>query len=361
MKKSVKTLVGTVLLALSVPSLCLAASVVTTGSGITSRMALKDAMRMAVEQEAKVAIDSRSYARNYQLIEDKIYTHAEGYITHYRILDQRETQGQYFVTIQADVSERLNSDLITRFDRRTAVGSNLQDPRVGVIVLDAHGKNNRQAENALIRCLRENGFTRIIDLAQMDASLKRQIASAAFQNQFSLIQSIQTQFPVDYIVTAQLSHTTDSQVHIQGFEKFRTGRTQLDIRMLNVNTAEVLFADSVTGTALHSFGDMAQAAAINKAVDAIQDRLAKAVMEKATNPEQHIQLVIIGNLLGNYAEACNYLSKLPNVNNVYPRSVSGDSIRIDVNFNGTAGDFMTELEQYGAHVIEMTSEYIKIG
>lgn len=359
--KSVKTMLCALALLAGTPALCLASSVVATGSGATVRLALKDAMRMAVEQEASVAVASRTHVANSQTLSDRIYTHAEGYISGYEILRQEQIQGQYFATIRAEVRDDvLNADLMTPFQKQAAVGGNLQDPRIGIIVLDPHGRENQQAENALIQVLHESGFSRIVDLAQMEQSMKHRVANAAFQNNFSLVQSLQTQFPVDYLITAKIGDLSDSQIRIQGFENFRTGRARMDIRMVNVNSAEIWYADSVYGTAMHSYGDMARVSAIDRMIEAARPGLQKALMRKAMNPEQHIHVIITNHALGTLSEACQRLSEIPGVNNVFPRNSNMGNMELSVDYAGTAGDFMSELEHYGIRVTEMTSEFIKI-
>lgn len=341
---------------------CLAAPVVAQGMGGSEQLAIKDAMRMAVEQRAKVAVDSRTYAQNYMAIRDSIYTHSEGYITSFDVLQRGYAgDGQYRVTIRAEVSDRLDTDVMSRTHREAMIGANMGDPRVAVLIYDHRGQEHLQAENSLIASLQESGFRRVVDLSQMEQSTKYRVANAVFQGQYSLAQSLNTQFKTDYLLLGKLSHATATNVGIEGFQGFKTGRVQLDLRLLNTSTGEVTYADSVSGTGLHLDGSMAIVEAVRNATESIHGKLSQAVMRKAANPKQHIQLILVNGVLGSGAQACQRLQELPGMGNVYLRSASYGNIVVDIDFYGTSTDLMAVLEGHGLHVLEAYSEYLKIG
>ena len=315
---------------------CLAAPVVAQGMGGSEQMAIKDAMRMAVEQRAKVAVDSRTYAQNYMVIRDNIYTHSEGYITSFDVLQRGYAgDGQYRVTIRAEVSDRLDTDVMSRIHREAMIGANMGDPRVAVLIYDHRGQEHLQAENSLIASLQESGFRRVVDLSQMEQSTKYRVANAVFQGQYSLAQSLNTQFKTDYLLLGKLSHATA--------------------------TGEVAYADSVSGTGLHLDRSMAIVEAVRNATESIHGKLSQAVMRKTANPEQHIQLILVNGVLGSGAQACQRLQELPGMGNVYLRSASYGNIVVDIDFYGTSTDLMAVLEGHGLHVLEAYSEYLKIG
>ena len=340
---------------------CLAAPVVASGMGVTEHQALADAMRQAVEQQSRVSIDSRTYTANFQTIKDQIYSHADGYIQSYKILQSNFRGGTYHVVIKAEVSDRLDSDLMSQANRKMMVGANLADPRIGVVVLDQYQNENLQAENAIITALQEAGCRRVIDMGQMDRVLKQRIANAAFQNDFSLVQSLNSQFHVDYLVTARLQDTSASKVNIQGFQGFQTGRARLELRMMNVNNAEIVMADTLVGTALHSNHNMAVSEAIRNATEGLSGKLSRAILQKAASPEQHVQLLVTRFALGNSGAATQRLQMLPGMSHVHLRSVNNSTMIFDVDFMGSAHDLTAVLEGNGIHVSEMGSEYIKIG
>lgn len=77
--------------------------------------ALLNAQRNAVEQGVGMMVDSRTVSQNFEIIRDKVLTSAQGFVTHYVILDEGATpDGQsYRVKIRATVSENLLKDRLS--------------------------------------------------------------------------------------------------------------------------------------------------------------------------------------------------------------------------------------------------------
>jgi len=80
-------------------------AVTATGQGTSRTMAIENAKRNAVEQGVGALIDSKTTVENFQVLQDKIYSRASGYITNYKVLTEGKTPDGYMysVTIQADV------------------------------------------------------------------------------------------------------------------------------------------------------------------------------------------------------------------------------------------------------------------
>jgi hypothetical protein len=86
--------------------------------------AIEDAQRKAVEQAMGTMISSESVTKNFQLISDRILSLSSGYIEKYRVISEREIDGEVEVEIAAIVGmSKLNDsvqaikNLIRRMDR----------------------------------------------------------------------------------------------------------------------------------------------------------------------------------------------------------------------------------------------------
>src|SRR5688572_5551513 len=78
------------------------AAVVNNDVAIARDRAIDDAKRKAVEQVAGAQVSSESITENFQLVEDKIYSRAAGFVKNYKILSELKDQsGVYHVKIQA--------------------------------------------------------------------------------------------------------------------------------------------------------------------------------------------------------------------------------------------------------------------
>ena len=340
-----------------------AASVTVTGQGGSERSALHQAMRQAIEQQVGVMVDSRSYVQNYRLIQDRIYSQADGYIQSYEVLASDNKNGIYTVTIRADVQDqKIQAALGTYAQKKAVVGANMQDPRIGIVAADPEGARYADLENLVMKGLSEQGFTRLVDVDQLDAAGSRRLASAMFSGDAALQKSLASRFPVDYLVIVHVNKAVGSMadyVDIPGFEKLKRADVTLSVRMFNVNTGEVLYAGVFTGRSQRR-GPHALQEAISQASEEIPDAVGKAALGKAANPEQHLQLIVTSNQLGSIHEATAYLQELAGVSNVYVRDASFGNMTIDLDFLGTAHDFAVLLENQHIKVLEMGSEYVKI-
>ncbi|TYZ24618.1 flagellar assembly protein T N-terminal domain-containing protein [Selenomonas ruminis] len=349
---------------LLLPPLTVSAAVVTvTGQGGSERSALRQALRQAVEQQVGVMVDSRSYVQNYRLINDRIYTQADGFIKNYEVLSSNKENGICTVKIRADVAEqKLSAALGSYAQKKAVVGANLQDPRVGVVAMDKQGERYASLENAVMEGLSTQGYTRIIDIDQLDQSKQKQLQAAAFAGDKSMIKSLTCQFPLDYLVMVSVNKAVGSMADyasVPGFENLKKAIVIVSVRMLNVNNGEVIYAGVFTGKSERR-GPNAVNEAIADAAKGIPEAVGTAALNKAANPEQHLQLIITENKWGNISEATETLRELAGVRNVFVRSSSFGNMTVDIDFNGTAHDFATVLEGNGWKVLALGAEYIKI-
>ncbi len=82
------------------------AGVVTaTGEGPSKSEAIQSALRRAVEQGVGVLIKSTTRVEDFQIMEDKIYSHSQGYVSKYEILSSLKKGDEHVVTVKAVVDE----------------------------------------------------------------------------------------------------------------------------------------------------------------------------------------------------------------------------------------------------------------
>jgi len=79
--------------------------VTVVGQGMDRKSAISDAQRAAVEQGIGTLIDSKTRVANFEVLQDRIYSRASGYVTNYNILSEGKTPDGsiYTVTMRADV------------------------------------------------------------------------------------------------------------------------------------------------------------------------------------------------------------------------------------------------------------------
>ena len=338
-----------------------AAEHVATGKGASERAALRDAMRSAVEAEVGVHLDSRTRIANYQVLSDKIYTHSEGYIKSYKVLAKDEIGGVHRVTIRADVSGDKISDVTNSLQQRQAViGMNMEQPRVAVIAVDRSGKEYPTLSSVLITALQQEGFTRLIDISSANAGAKRAALSLT-SNRYSVdlgqLAQLRADAPCDYLVRVYVQNDTASLDDIlPGLHK---AYISCAASLVNTNTGEITWSGTARGESKHWFGN-SEAEALEQVADTLAPQLSKAAFNKAANIQQHLQLTIPQARLGTFSEAREKVEALPGVQHVYLRSLARGIYTLDLDFDGTAGDFATVLEQQGYHVTYFAAESVVV-
>ena len=121
-----------ILLLLMLTGICLAQEykdvTVTGTSEITGgneegakKLAVRDALRNAVEMGVGVVIQSKTDVKDFEVIKDEIKSNAEGFVKEYDILKEGAKGGRYSVTMRAKVmTERISEAFKKRLDKASA-------------------------------------------------------------------------------------------------------------------------------------------------------------------------------------------------------------------------------------------------
>ena len=262
-----------------------------------------------------------------------------------------------FTEVVIPVPDMNTSELVALIGTSEEINS-LNMELVGI---DGNGDENPSVENSLITGLQKNGFSRIVDLTQIEASVKQRIANAIFDGDYGL-EALGSHFNVDYLVTGYLDLNTNGIPLIEDYPfvgSLNNVAVNLSVRMLNANTGEIVYAGSADGQAFN-LGAKAMQEALKKATAPIVKELSKSALQKAANPEQHVTILVTNNRLGSMSDAYAFISNIPGVSGVYTRTKQAGVMQIDVDYHGTAYDLAQALEHEGITIREMTSEYIRI-
>ena len=327
-------------------STCSAKNILVTGEGSTERSAIHNAMRMAIEQELGTIIDSKTLVRNQQVISDKISADSEGFISSYEIISKRIENGIYFVTIRADVnSNAVETRLMSSLQKKSVVDTNADSPRVAVLAYDNNQREYSEVENEILSALQRQGFTRIVDLNQINRAVKRRIISA--ENDPALIKTLTNDFHIDYLVMSEVKISDDKNISLAS-------------RLISVNTGKIIYAgNSYSNAGMFT----ASSDSIKIAARRAGYEISQAALNSAAKVEQHIILLITENTFQKIGGTLNSViqraENIDGVNDAFVRNMSG-SLELDIDYDGTAADFALELERAGFKILELTSDFIKI-
>ena len=320
--------------------------------------AIEDAQRKAVEQAMGTMISSESVTKNFQLISDRILSLSSGYIEKYRVISEKETDGEVEVEIAAIVGmSKLNDsvqaikNLIRRMDRPKIMvliaeqsireeGQQLSEKRGGNAVLSSTSLG--VAENVLIEFFRAKGF----DFVDRQA-LAGQIEIA---DPLTLVN--------DKERIKKIANLTDAQVVIFGQAQARTtgevqgiysGQANISLRALKTDTGEIIAATNAHAAVPFVDPSTANTKALSEAAKKISQKLMDQILsqwQSESSGLRSICLVIKGVKYADVKKLRSWLTKyVRGVKSVHQRYVKDGIAELDLDIQGSAQNLADELSE----------------
>ena len=282
------------LLALMNFGTCSAETVHAVGRGNTERNAIHDAMRNAIEQKLGATVQSKTRVQNSMVVADKIAVTGAGLISRWEVVSCRVVNGIYVAEIVA--------------------------------------------------ALKRQGFTRTVDIAQVNRAVRQRINSAA--GDAALCKTLADDFHADCLVVAEVSFTAQGDICISS-------------RLIELNTGEIIFA----GTSTCGGDFMSDDDALKLAGRRAAGELSFAALKDAAQVGRHLTLLItpatFERLGGTLTAVRGQIRELSGVNDAFARKMTS-SLELDVDFDGTAADFAQVLEAFAIRILELGASYVKI-
>jgi hypothetical protein len=320
--------------------------------------AIEDAQRKAVEQAMGTMISSESVTKNFQLISDRILSLSSGYIEKYRVISEKEVDGEVEVEIAAIVGmSKLNDsvqaikNLIRRMDRPKIMvliaeqsireeGQQLSEKSRGDVVLSSTSLG--VAENVLIEFFRAKGF----DFVDRQA-LAGQIEIA---DPLTLVN--------DKERIKKIANLTDAQVVIFGQAQARTtgevqgiysGQANISLRALKTDTGEIIAATNAHAAVPFVDPSTANTKALSEAAKKISQKLMDQILsqwQSESSGLRSICLVIKGVKYADVKKLRSWLTKyVRGVKSVHQRYVKDGIAELDLDIQGSAQNLADELSE----------------
>jgi hypothetical protein len=320
--------------------------------------ALEDAQRKAVEQALGTMISSASISRNFQLIEDRIFSLSSGYIETYRIVSETERDNELEVEIAAVVGmEKLSDSLqaIQTLIRR------VEKPKIMVLIAeqsilaenptspDSAGETALLsatrlgvAETAVIEYLRGKGF-QFVDRQALSGQIE--VADPlVLINDTERIRKVADLTKAQVVIFGQAQARTTGEV--QGIH---SGQANIALRALKTDTGEIIAASSTHAAVAHVDPSTANAKALSDASRRIAGLLLDQILSQWQNETGGTRTVTLRIEGVSYAEVKQLRSWLPQqvrgVREVYQRSVQNNTAELDIDLQGSAENLADELSE----------------
>lgn len=307
-----------ILLAALVLMLCCsvvsAQAVTATGVGETPSEAEQDALRGAVEQVMGTLVDSSTLVRNYQLIEDNIYTVSRGFIESYTVTDKHTEGGVWHITVAAEVSTEPNGALMDQLTRLGIIDHNLRGAKIGVIIPEQHFTRripDPAGETAVIKAFLEAGFDNVIDISQ--ARLYHNLI--ALDMSVEQLKNIANSLQADILVIGEGFSERGGDVPYMSRDIISC-KARLEAKMYIARTGQIIAADGTYGAAVDTMESIAAKKALAKAGEEMGRYLSQQLLNHGSSNRQQIEMIVLTNNINDVNILKTELMQIAGVNDV---------------------------------------------
>ncbi len=316
--------------------------------------ALANALRNAVEQVVGTLVESEVLVKNYQTMEDRVYSQTTGYVRSYKILKQHRKDANLFeTTISAIVRKgRLKDDL-------KALGLLIRrkgKPRLMVLIdeknMDTHyfytNYDLNTTQTTLQQTLMEEGFD-FVDPAVVRSALKRDAASAAVEGDAAAARKIALERGAEVLIIGKaIAQANSGRPGVMRRTGFYSSMATINLRAVRADDGKILASTSQQAVAAHinpiAGGTRALKKAAALAADDLANRIA-AIWQQDIYSGTTIKLRILN--VESYAELMRLKRQLEaqvrGIQKIFQREFSGQTALWEIDLKGNASQFAEEL------------------
>ncbi|MBP2652540.1 MAG: hypothetical protein H6Q73_109 [Firmicutes bacterium] len=310
-----------------------AQEVTVSGSGASRDDAIRDALRLAVEQAVGVLISSESRTRNYQLISDEVYTKSLGFVQDYRILSEYPNK-TYTVTATVTVNTDPTSALYTRLQQLRLIEVMLRDPRIAVVIPEYfHGSPTPVSgcETVVIQSLRSAGFKHVLDTHQVSDNQKTNLIRAILDGNYQEAKVMATTQQLDFVIIGEATSQYVGDLYDSGV---KSSRAHVDARVLKVDTGEIIAAQGFDASGVDITPQSSAQKARVLASSQLANAIAELLVQYASVPDKPVTITIKQISFQKLTALESVLKQIPGVKAVFLRSYNGGIAEIDVTYPG---------------------------
>ncbi len=295
-------LLGAVLIFLSPGTIC-AKTVTVTGIGRTVEESENDALRRAVETAVGVLVDSETLVEKGKLISDQIYTNSRGFITDYKVQNQRQiSDGLWETAIVADVNDNPDSKLMSELTRLGIIENRLRNPKIAVYIPERHIQYripDPAGETAVVKSLIEAGFSNVIAASPKLSGASYEWVSKSYRAMNLEDMRLAARFfEADIIVMGEAfsEGVGDPARWLPGRQSsgLHSCRARVEAKMYIARTGQIIASDGTYGSGL----DISQAVASKKALATagkqMGEYLTGEIMKLGAGNRQGLEIIVTG-------------------------------------------------------------------
>lgn len=331
--------------------LCEGVSAITGRIDTARDQAVSDALRKAVEQGVGAYIDGETQVENFQLISDRIYSRASGFVSSYRVISEEQSGGLYRVVIRAVVdTDGIGDDL-------SAIGILLSEqgrPRVMVVVRELQSPAalsmasiegaGSMFETLLAEEFRRRGFP-VVDASATADIIRRDQLLLMLEGDDRTAALVGLEAGAEIVVSGTASRSRESRIIAGAPREMHV--FDVDCRAVNTRTAAVLGGWART-TEVPFSEDQARAQASERTADA----LVTAILEGWTASTNSTMLHVTNARFDALEELRSRIrSGIRGVSDVLVRDFTGSRATLEVVSETSSADVVEGLPEIGGFTV----------
>jgi len=328
--------------------------------------AIEDALRKSVEEAVGTLIDSQTLVENFQLVSDRIYSQAHGYIKGYRIVKEQRDDQLMRVRVEASVATGpLQDDLSALRILLTRV----HKPRLMVLIEEKnlgaddqlqHWSDLSQVESVLTQKFLEKGFT-FVDQAAVKRNVSRDQALLLIEGNEKGAKALASEFGAEVILLGKAAArpTLVKDLKALDLSGMKSAQAQVTVKAIRADTGETLASLSDSAAAVYIDELTAGNEALKKAGEKVASLLIEQITQqwgKEVGGTTLVQLVVSGLSFRELAKFKQILKEqVRGVKGIHQRSFQANVARIDVDLSGDVQNLADELslKEFGAFRVEI--------
>jgi hypothetical protein len=334
--------------------------------------AVAQALRKAVEQACGVFLTAESKTKNYQLIYDKIFADAVGYVREHEVLKTWGEEGKTFAKVRARVSTQ-------KFEKDWAVIAHTveqeNNPRLMVAIVEAvrhtatgpvwevdrQGIVQGQVEDFFL----SKGLS-LVDRSTAGKTKRRDVRLAAVKGDRKVLAALGARFKAEAIVVGSATAKYGKSIRV-GEAVMHQYVATLNVRVIQTDSARVLASKTYGPNTYKTFqrgGGGAKALA--KLGKEASGKLLAAVVEawrRRANVRRTISLTVSGMTYKGWKVFRDEVAELGGVQALRLREIVDGVAHIDIEYaydNESLADHLIELKRTGLDVTEITANRLKL-
>nr|HID58675.1 hypothetical protein [Desulfobacterales bacterium] len=328
--------------------------------------AISDALRRALEQAVGVMVEAESVVKNFELLNDRIYSQTSGYIKNYRIIGDRVEGGVLIVKIRATVAMK---NLMKDLDAIGILIKRVGKPRLMLLISEKNMSFPERrgdifsigvVKDTLAKKFMEKGF----DLVDSKVVLE------SIKDDPSITHDLNKRLTDD--IALRLASEGEAEIVIIGQAIAKAGPTimgtsirscqaNFSARVISADSSEVIATFTTSAVAAHVNPVTGGTEALREAASKMAEKLIPQILAKWKSQvagTRTVKLVVSGLSFNNLKYFKDFLrTHVRGLADIYERSYRNGINKLDLQVKSSAKEIAEELSNkvFRKRLIRITS------